>query len=89
MSTETDEHTPTDESTSAQGVKWGVFATIVVLAIGYIIIRDTDIQWSGFIAMLAFYALFYYIGAVTAGKRSGSSRTRWWPGGRYRCGSPS
>jgi high affinity choline transporter 7 len=68
----TDEHTPQGESTTVQGVKWGVFATIVVLSIGYIIVVDTDIQWGGFIAMLVFYAIFYYIGAVTAGKRSGT-----------------
>lgn len=57
-------------SQAAQSVRWGVFATIVVLAVGYIVIRDTDIQWSGFISMLVFYAVFYYIGAVTAGRHA-------------------
>lgn len=61
-----------DDSAPAQGVKWGVFGAIVVVAVAYVILRDTDIQWSGFIAMLVFYAIFYYIGAVTAAKRSGT-----------------
>ena len=61
---------PREQATASEGVRWGVFATIVALAIGYIIVRDTDIQWAGFAAMLGFYALFYYIGAVTAGRRS-------------------
>ena len=66
----TEQQTPQHQSSGTQGVKWGVFILIVVAAVGYILIRDPDIQWGGFIAMLVFYAIFYYIGAVTAGKRS-------------------
>ncbi|MFB5661781.1 sodium:solute symporter family protein [Alteribacillus sp. HJP-4] len=38
----------------------------------YVILTDTDIAWGGFVSMLLFYALIYYIGAFFAAKKSES-----------------
>ncbi|WP_156112672.1 sodium:solute symporter family protein [Halobacillus sp. BBL2006] len=47
----------------------GALLTIFVV---YIAITNESIQWGGFIAMIAFYALVYYIGAFLATNKSSS-----------------
>ncbi|SMO38859.1 sodium:solute symporter family protein [Melghirimyces algeriensis] len=51
----------------------GLFLTIVLIAI-YSAYTERDIQWGGVFFLLAFYALVYYVGAVTAGKKSTNLR---------------
>ncbi len=38
----------------------------------YIFITNENIHWGGFIAMIVFYALVYYVGAFYATKKSNS-----------------
>ncbi|ARI79048.1 sodium:solute symporter family protein [Halobacillus mangrovi] len=47
----------------------GVLLTAFVI---YIALTNENIQWGGFIAMIAFYALVYYIGAFLATSKSSS-----------------
>jgi len=57
----------------SQLVQWGIFAAILVVGVGYVVIAESDILWSGFIAMLIFYAIFYYLGSSVGGKRGSAS----------------
>ncbi|MGI8316297.1 sodium:solute symporter family protein [Halobacillus mangrovi] len=47
----------------------GALLTVFVI---YIALTNENIQWGGFIAMIAFYALVYYIGAFLATSKSSS-----------------
>ncbi|QHT45224.1 sodium:solute symporter [Bacillus sp. SB49] len=49
-----------------------LLATLLGIFVLYIAFTNENIQWGGFIAMIAFYALVYYIGAIFATKKSGS-----------------
>ncbi|MFQ3545276.1 sodium:solute symporter family protein [Halobacillus rhizosphaerae] len=46
--------------------------TLLIIFVIYIAVTNDNIQWGGFIAMIAFYALVYYIGAFLATNKSGS-----------------
>ncbi|WP_022792907.1 sodium:solute symporter family protein [Marinococcus halotolerans] len=48
------------------------FVLLVAAVLIYIIATGDDVMWSGFIAMLVFYALMYYVGAYFAAKKSDS-----------------
>ena len=48
------------------------FVLLVAAVLIYIIATGDEVMWSGFIAMLVFYALMYYVGAYFAAKKSDS-----------------
>lgn len=48
------------------------FILLMMGVVVYVAFTDADIVWSGFISMLLFYALIYYIGAFMASKKTGS-----------------
>ncbi|MFD1018626.1 sodium:solute symporter family protein [Thalassobacillus hwangdonensis] len=47
---------------------FAVFAVVMT----YMAFNNEGIHWGGFIAMIVFYAMVYYIGAILAGKKSDS-----------------
>ncbi|MFD2923719.1 sodium:solute symporter family protein [Halobacillus naozhouensis] len=49
-----------------------LLAVLLAAFVVYIALTNDDILWSGFIAMLVFYAIVYYIGAFFATKQSES-----------------
>lgn len=51
--------------------KSGVFLAIIAIGAVYIALTDTDVSWGGLISMVAFYALFYYLGAFIADRKAG------------------
>ncbi|WP_311775191.1 sodium:solute symporter family protein [Alkalihalobacillus sp. TS-13] len=50
--------------------KQGIFAILVALVFLYLALTNPNIHWGGFISMIIFYALIYYIGAYSAAKKS-------------------
>ncbi|PTM58453.1 sodium:solute symporter family protein [Desmospora activa] len=56
--------------------KLGMIALLLVIACiaVYASVTGKDIHWGALITMLIFYALMYYIGAVTAGRKNDSLR---------------
>ncbi|PRW62842.1 sodium:solute symporter [Actinopolyspora mortivallis] len=52
-------------------LKIGIFVTVLAFALGYVAIAEPNVSWPGLIAMLAFYALFYWLGAFVAARRGG------------------
>ncbi|WP_091584728.1 sodium:solute symporter family protein [Alteribacillus bidgolensis] len=48
------------------------FAILILGVVIYVGMTDSDIAWGGFISMLFFYALIYYVGAFFAAKKSES-----------------
>ncbi|NYH78312.1 high affinity choline transporter 7 [Actinopolyspora biskrensis] len=52
-------------------LKIGIFAVVLAFALGYVAIAEPNVSWPGLIAMLVFYALFYWLGAFVAARRGG------------------
>ncbi|GAB2747331.1 sodium:solute symporter family protein [Salinifilum aidingensis] len=52
-------------------VKIGVFTVVLAAALIYVAVAEPDVSWPGLIAMLVFYALFYWLGAFVAARRGG------------------
>lgn len=48
------------------------FSVIGSAAVALILLTQPDVSWPGLVAMLVFYGLFYYLGAVVATRRSGA-----------------
>ncbi|WP_396125645.1 sodium:solute symporter family protein [Bacillus sp. Marseille-Q3570] len=59
----------TTGQTNSKRNMW-IFLGFVVAAFIYIIATNDGINWGGFISMLIFYGIVYYIGAVLAKKKS-------------------
>ncbi|MDR7300130.1 sodium:solute symporter family protein [Haloactinomyces albus] len=51
-------------------LKIGVFVVVLGLALSYVAIAQPQVSWPGLIAMLVFYALFYWLGAFVAARRA-------------------
>ncbi|SEI07416.1 solute carrier family 5 (high affinity choline transporter), member 7 [Halobacillus karajensis] len=49
-----------------------MLGTLLSIFVLYMAFTNENIQWGGFIAMIFFYALVYYIGAVFASNKSGT-----------------
>lgn len=54
-------------------LKVGIFVAAIVAMFVYLGMTNTNINWGSFIAMLAFYAVIYYIGAFMASNKSESA----------------
>ncbi|SFE39073.1 solute carrier family 5 (high affinity choline transporter), member 7 [Actinopolyspora alba] len=52
-------------------VKIGIFVIVLAFALTYVALAEPNVSWPGLIAMLAFYALFYWLGAFVAARRGG------------------
>lgn len=62
---------PPAASRSRSLIKIGVFVAVMALALVYVAVAQPHVSWPGLFAMMAFYALFYWLGAFVASRRGG------------------
>lgn len=60
---------PPTASRNRTAIKIGVFVAVLAAALTYVGIAQPNVSWPGLVAMLAFYALFYWLGAFVASRR--------------------
>ncbi|GGM72390.1 sodium:solute symporter [Longimycelium tulufanense] len=64
--------TPEPTATATQVIKLGGFAVVITGALIYVALTQPNVSWPGLLAMIGFYALFYWLGAVVAARKGGS-----------------
>lgn len=50
-----------------------VFVAIVGIGVAWIALSENDVSWAGLVAMLVFYAFFYWLGAFYARRKGGTT----------------